>query len=204
MIDIEEIQKYVKQSMSTYRFNHTLGVVGTAKELSFRYGASEHKAIVAALLHDVAKEFSTSKKRNFCKDHNIYLDEYVNKNINLSHGMIGAHIARIKFNIQDEDILQAIANHTFGRKNMSTLEKIIYLSDIIEPNRMSYPGLEELRDITYQDLDRAMEKALNLTIIHLNSKNKQAHPVIYSMLTHYTESNILKSKESNNDRYKSL
>lgn len=196
-MDIEEIQKYAEQSMSFYRFNHTLGVVETAKELSLLYGENEHKAIVAALLHDVAKEFSTSKKRNFCKEHNIYLDEYINRNINLSHGMIAAHIARKKFNIQDEDILQAIENHTFGRKNMSALEKIIYLSDIIEPNRKSYLGLEELRKITYKDLDRAMEIALNLTVNHLNSNNKKAHPIIYSMLEQYSQINMQKNKESN-------
>ena len=51
------------------------------------------------------------------------------------HGPVGAWIAEHEFNITDEDILNAIRFHTTGRAGMSKLEKIIYIADMIEPNR---------------------------------------------------------------------
>ena len=53
----------------------------------------------------------------------------------LWHGPVGAIIARNEFGIEDEDILNAIRFHTTGRAGMSTLEKLIYVSDMIEPGR---------------------------------------------------------------------
>ena len=53
----------------------------------------------------------------------------------LLHGKVGAYIAKTKFDIDDEEILQAITWHTTGRPNMSLLEKIIFVADYIEPAR---------------------------------------------------------------------
>ena len=61
------------------------------------------------------------------------------------HGPVGAWIAENEFHITNEDILNAIRYHTTGRANMSKLEKIIYIADMIEPNR-KFDGVEELRE----------------------------------------------------------
>ena len=49
---------------------------------------------------------------------------------------------------------------------MSTLEKIIYVADYMEPNR-SFPGVEELRKLAATDLDAAMLMGLEMTAEHL-------------------------------------
>lgn len=185
--NIEYIKAYIKQNMSKYRYKHTLGVANTAKELANIYGINESNAMVAALLHDLAKESSNSEKRKFCKEHSIPLDEYLDKNISLSHGIIAAYIAKDQFDIQEEEVLLAISNHTLGRKNMCDLEKIIYLADIIEPSRSTYPGLESLRKLAYQDLNKAMQAAIKSNIDYLNSSNKQIHPIIYDIFEDYKE-----------------
>jgi nicotinate-nucleotide adenylyltransferase len=45
---------------------------------------------------------------------------------------------------------------------MSLLEKILYMADYIEPTR-SFPGLEHLHDLAYEDLDRAMLLGLEMS-----------------------------------------
>ena len=50
-----------------------------------------------------------------------------------------------KYGVTDPDILNAILNHTTGRPDMSLLEKIVWLSDYIEPGRKQAPNLPEIR-----------------------------------------------------------
>jgi nicotinate-nucleotide adenylyltransferase len=46
---------------------------------------------------------------------------------------------------------------------MTLLEKIIYLADYIEPTR-DFPGVEALRSLAYEDLDRAMLLGLQMSV----------------------------------------
>ncbi len=184
---INEIESYAKHLMSEKRFKHTRGVAQTAKELAEIHGTDTCQAVIAALLHDVAKEMPASQKREFCQKHNIGLDQYLDNNIALSHGYIAAKMAEKQCNIQDEDILNAISYHTLGRCNMSQLEKIIYLADMVEPGRKPYPGLDQLRQLTYCDLDHAMKFALTRNIRYLKAKNKTVHPIIYCILEEYNK-----------------
>jgi predicted HD superfamily hydrolase involved in NAD metabolism len=55
----------------------------------------------------------------------------------LIHGPLGAVIAKKDYGINDEEILKAIRIHTTGDTNMSLLDKIIFLSDFIEPGGLS-------------------------------------------------------------------
>ena len=71
--------------------------------------------------------------------------------------------------IEDEEILSAIRWHTTGKENMSKLDKIIYLADMIEPSR-DFSGVEELRNDSKDDLDKAMLNALTYTIKYLLEK----------------------------------
>lgn len=186
--DIGQIQiysDYVQEQMDDKRYRHTLGVVEVATDLAIIYGLDLYKARLSALFHDLAKEYPVDKKRELCKHYHIPMDDFLKDNIHLSHGLIAAKIVEDKFAIKDSNILKAINNHTLGAKNMSDLEKIIYISDIIEPSRKDSPQLNKLRILAYTDLDKAMKFALNRNIDYLTLKNKPIHPIIYSILKEY-------------------
>ncbi|CDI50238.1 metal dependent phosphohydrolase [Clostridium tetani 12124569] len=76
--------------------------------------------------------------------------------------------------IKDQDILNAIRYHTTGRENMTMLEKIIYLSDYIEPGR-KYPGVEKVRELAFQDIDKALINSFNITIKYVIEKDQVLH-----------------------------
>jgi len=97
------------------------------------------------------------------------------KNTELIHGPLGAKIANACYGIDDLEVLDAIKYHTIGRENMSMLDKIIYIADYIEPGR-SFPGVEEIREIVFLDLDDAIKKAMDNTILFLIKDNKLIHP----------------------------
>ena len=65
--------------------------------------------------------------------------------------------------ITDTDILNAIRFHTVGRADMSKLEKIVYLGDLVSAER-NYPDVEKYRAYALENLDNGMYKALEWLI----------------------------------------
>ena len=79
-------------------------------------------------------------------------------------------LARKRFGVEDPEVLSAIRWHTTGKKDMSLLDRIIYLADMIEPGRRPFPGMEEIRSAAYIDLDRAMRIAAGRTVRYVRSR----------------------------------
>ena len=58
---------------------------------------------------------------------------------------------------------------------MTTLEKIIYLADYIEPTR-DFDGVAELRELAEKDLNAAVLRGLEMTICDLKERGKEIDP----------------------------
>ena len=170
LLSVEEIKKYLKENLKESRYNHTLGVCEIALELAELNGVSKEKAEIAALAHDVAKNLSKEEMKKIIKDNNIILSNVEKENMNLWHSIIAPIVAEEKLGITDEDILDAVRWHTTGKEDMSVLTKIIYIADMIEPGR-SFPGLEDIRKETFEDLDKGVYTGLTHSIQFLLSKN---------------------------------
>ena len=169
MWGLEEIRDYLKDNLKPSRYGHTLGVVNTAIRLAEFYGEDKNKAEIAALCHDVAKNMSNDELRKIIDNENIILSIDEENTQELWHSIVGPVIARKVFEIEDEEILDAMRWHTTGKEDMTNLEKIIYLADLIEPSRM-FEGVDEIRGLAYKNLDSAMLKALTHTTIYLLTK----------------------------------
>lgn len=169
MDSIREIKEYIERNYSEKRKIHTEGVRVTAMELARRYGADPAKAELAALFHDMYRGVSENSLNYYVK--HLGLDEKYMNNCNLAHGKIAAIVMKRDFEITDDDIVNAVSYHTTGRENMSLLEKIIYLADAIEPNRV-YPGVDELRRLADEDLDKACLSSLTNTINFVRASGK--------------------------------
>ena len=176
MWSLEEINHCVKETIKGSRYSHTLGVVETAKELAKINGEDIQKAELAALIHDVAKYIPVDEQVKILEEHGYELDEITLKSPQVLHGFVGAIVAKEKFGIEDEMVLDAVKYHTLAKKDMSTLEKIIYIADYIEPGR-DFPGVEELREITREDLDKGVLKGLENTILFIIKQGNLIHPL---------------------------
>lgn len=170
MLSIQEMYLYLQNNLMEKRYNHTLGVVKTALELAEIYNVNKEKAEIAALSHDIAKNMKIYELKKIIDDEGISLTIDEENNVELWHSIVAPILGRKIFKIEDNDILNAMRYHTTGRENMSKLEKIIYLADLIEPSR-NFNGVDELRRISRQDLDLAMLKSLTHTIKYLLDKN---------------------------------
>ena len=183
--DIRKIRKKMEKVLDPKRFEHTLGVAYTASALAMCYDVDINKAQTAGLLHDCAKCMSNEKKLSICEKHHIPVNEVERKNPFLLHAKVGSYVAMKQFNIHDQDIINAILNHTTGRPGMSQLEKIIYIADYIEPGRKQAPNLTKLRRLAFQDLDQALLKVLDDTLHYLESINSPIDPMTQKTYEYY-------------------
>lgn len=186
-MDIIRLRKEMKKVQDTKRFEHTLGVAYTAAALAMRYGEDIRKAQVAGLLHDCAKCLSDEKLLRICEKNNLSISEIERRNPFLLHAKVGAVLACKKYGIADEDIIHAIYNHTTGRPQMSTLEKIIFIADYMEPGRKNAPNLEKIRKMAFVDLDETLCHILNDTMEYLKRSGGEIDPATETTRKYYCE-----------------
>ena len=172
--------KTVKSMLSTKRWQHTVRVALMAAQNCGRLDLSEKSAITSALFHDCAKELPLNDNR--LKDFKLYGDMPET----VFHQFSGAYLAEHYFGVKDPEIINAVRYHTTGRENMSPLEKLIFLCDMLEAGR-SYSGVEELRKVFEEDIDKALFAALERQVKHLNKKNQKIYYLTQNALDYLKE-----------------
>lgn len=184
---MEELRKAMKKVQDKERYEHTLGVAYTAACLATLNGVDIEKALRAGLLHDCAKCIAAEQKLSLCKKYDIEVSALEKRNPSLLHAKLGAKLAREKYDEKDEDVLNAIANHTTGRADMSMLEKIIFIADYIEPGRNKAKNLAEIRKMAFSDIDKALVSILQDTLIYLESSETETDPGTEETLEYYLQ-----------------
>jgi len=161
-IEMEKVQK-------KDRFDHTLGVAYTAANMAFVFDEDIEKAMTAGMLHDCAKCLPHDEQIKICKKYDVKLTDIELKNKKLIHAKAGMCLAKHKYGIDDEYILDAIRYHTTGRPNMTKLDKIIFTADYIEPNRKEIFELPIIRKEALSNLDMAVYHILKNTLAYLEN-----------------------------------
>ena len=155
------------------RVPHVMGVEEEAVRLAQRWGIDPEPARHAAILHDCTKYLELPEQLQLCRQYGVELDELEQVAVKLLHSKTGACIARAVFGEPDE-VYEAIFWHTTAKEDMTTLEKVIYLADYIEPNR-DFDGVERLRALCYQDLDKGLLLGVETTIQEMEERRLPIH-----------------------------
>lgn len=163
----DQIRYDLKNKLKASRYLHSIGVEEVCHDLAVIYRYDEEKAVLAGILHDCAKYLTDQELLANCEIYRLPVTEIESHCPYLLHAKVGAAFAINKYGITDLDILNAIAYHTTGRPGMSLLEKIVFVSDFIEPNRKSLPGLVEIREAAYTDIDLAVVKTSDNVLQYL-------------------------------------
>ncbi len=170
--DVKEIKKHLEEKLKPSRYMHTLGVADTAASLAFHYHYNDKKAYMAGLLHDCAKYMSNEELLIYCDSNGLEITAGEKMAPHLLHSKAGAYMAKEAYHIEDEDVLHAILVHTTGCPNMSLLDKIIFVSDYIEPNRDKAKRLTEIRQMSFLNLDFAILMILEDTMDYILGNNQ--------------------------------
>lgn len=174
MWDIDKMDEYLSNNLKKSRYEHSVSVMNTAVKLAEKYNENTFKAQTAGLIHDCAKNLSDEKILDILKKHGYTIDDVCRSYPQIMHGAAGSIIAEEIMGVHDKDILSAVKYHTTGKSNMSTLEKIIYIADYVEPLR-NFDGVDEIRKEVQVSLDGALIKAFDRTIEYVVESGKPLH-----------------------------
>ena len=173
-LPMEQLEQVAVSLVKPNRVAHILGCRDTAADLAVRWGANETDAARAGLLHDITKALDGPLQLTLCREYGMMLDAFHEKNPKTLHALTGSLVADRIFG-ENREVVAAIRSHTTGKANMNTLEKILYVADYMEPNR-DFPGVEKLRALAYEDLDKALKLGLEMTLELLKQQGREISP----------------------------
>ena len=173
-LSLEQLQETVVRLLKPNRVAHVLGCRQAAVELAKIYGVNETNAARAALLHDITKALDGPLQLTLCRSYGTILDDFSQKNPKTLHALTGSLVAERIFG-ENKAVVEAICCHTTGKADMTTLEKIIYVADYMEPNR-DFPGVERLRELAYRDITAALKLGLQMTLAMLKEQKREISP----------------------------
>jgi nicotinate-nucleotide adenylyltransferase len=170
---IDLILAALSQRLPRRRVLHCIGTAHAAVFLAGRWGANMEDALLAALLHDIAKQEPEESLRcllvESCGD--IAAEAPFHK---VWHAAAGSVVARRDFGVNDA-VAHAILLHPTGDANMTLLDQIIFLADYMEPSR-AWDGVNDLRALARQDLQAAVDDAIQRKTAHVRERGIELHP----------------------------
>ncbi|MEE3467283.1 MAG: nicotinate (nicotinamide) nucleotide adenylyltransferase [Eubacterium sp.] len=192
----KDLLKCLRATLRPKRYRHTMGVADTAEILGNLYNGADatlaERARLAGLLHDCAKYYTNEEQIALCDTYGIALTQTERENPSLIHGKLGAYLAEQRYGVSDEEIQNAIRFHTVGRPEMTTLEKIIYIADYIEPGRVipeALHPLDDLRTRVMHDLDGTLVLVIENTIDYLKKTGRTIDEASMATLSYYKGGN---------------
>jgi predicted HD superfamily hydrolase involved in NAD metabolism len=150
-----------------------------ASKLAAVIGEDPEKAAIAGLLHDSATGLDYATQLKILTDNNDDPGIEGRSCPWVLHGPAGKYLVTKEFGIADEDILNAICYHTYGREDLTRLDKIVMIADFTDPTR-TIPEIAdtqaEVRKMALVDLDKAVLITIDSTLSFLIEKGMQIHP----------------------------
>ena len=174
-MEYNEILVTLANELRPARFRHCRDVSQTAVRLAERWDADIEKARLAGILHDCARNLKGEELLKTSRQFGMIPSPLELLQPALIHAPLGAIIAERRFGISEPQVLQAIRRHTTGAPQMTLLDKVIYLSDCIEPGR-NFSGVRKIRDMAVEDLDAAVLLAYEHSILFVVANGGLLHP----------------------------
>jgi predicted HD superfamily hydrolase involved in NAD metabolism len=178
---IEAAEELARGRLSDKRYAHTLRVADTAEYLAGLHDLEPGRARLAALIHDAAREMQKDEYLRLAEEWRIPHEAFERENPKLLHGPVAAEMSRRSLGLEDEEVLDAVREHTVGKAGMSDLSLALYLADKIEPER-DYPSVEKVRKLAKRDLREATAEALRRAVAYSEARGKPVHPASREML----------------------
>lgn len=171
-----KVQAWAESRIKPKRLTHVRGVVEACDHLAHLYAPDDvMRARLAGWIHDSAKHLPEDEFITIAEAHHWPITDVERQVPDLLHGAVGYLLMADTFGIHDPALQSACTNHTTGDPAMNTLDKVVFLGDLIEPSR-DFDGVEPLRQLAERDLDAAILMAVDATIIHLIKRNRILDP----------------------------
>lgn len=171
-----EIINFLSLDISKPRLDHCLRVESKALELAPYFQIPLDIVSPAALLHDLCREYSRDKLLKLAINFDIVIDDIEKAEPLLLHGPVAAAIVQNNIGINHPLVLEAIKYHITGAPGLTSLSKLIFISDFIEPGRTFEQARILRKKASELTLDHLLLKVYNRTIEYVIRQGFLIHP----------------------------
>lgn len=170
------VQQYLQQSLSSKRFHHCLRVENTGVALAKQFGVDPEKVSLAALLHDICREYSGDSLLKLAAKFDILLDDLDRVEPVLLHGAVGAAVAAAEFGITDPEISEAIGHHITGGAGIGPVAQVVFMADFLEPGRKFEAACNLRNAVAELSFDQLLQGVYDQTLRYLMEQSYTIHP----------------------------
>ena len=183
--DFVALREKIREYMSEKRYQHTLGVELSARQIA-EYCLPERidEIAIAALLHDIAKEQPKHLQYDYALMSGFAVTDDDLDTLPALHSFAAPYFIKRDFpELVTDDILSATFNHTVGSPKISIFDEIVFVADYIEENR-EYQHCRQMREFLLNSLSfdktdsdninalhRAFVRIVEFTITYLSDRN---------------------------------
>ena len=159
--------------------SHIYRVVEIARELAVCHGIDQEQAALAALAHDVARAMTDGELLRRAAGMGLPIGVVDRRVPILLHGPVGAEILQQEAGLTDISIYKAVYWHTTANPDLDELGKVVFIADKLDPAKIdSYPYLPQIRQMAFQDMDRAILHFLTRQAMDRLNRGELVHPVM--------------------------
>ena len=173
MPPFDEIRRELRERLSPPRADHVLRVVDTAVRLAGLHGCDRAQAETAALLHDWYREVPDAEIVALARDCGALGPEERPDQVvpTALHGPVAARLLPRRWPELPAAVCAAIDRHTTGAPDMTLLDCLLYVADMVEPGH-TYNGVEALRAAAEVDLRQAALAGMTATMQRLLQRGR--------------------------------
>ncbi|PLV60309.1 bis(5'-nucleosyl)-tetraphosphatase (symmetrical) YqeK [Thermotoga sp. KOL6] len=162
---VSELETIVSRILSKRRITHVRSVIDFSKKLGEIYGVDLDRLELAALSHDMFRDIPPRKLLKIAQVYGLEISELERIHPVLLHGKVAAEYLKRRFNVNDEEVLLAVAYHTSGHVSFKEIGKILFIADSLEYTR-DFPGVDVLRKIAFRSLEEGFFQVLKNKIFY--------------------------------------
>lgn len=158
----------VRLMVKPKRYEHVLRVASLARDIALAAGLDPERAYAAGILHDIARDLPDSELLRLAPPEN----EIDRLHPLALHGRAGRTLLE-SWGYHDEDVLEAVEDHTTGPRSSSGIAACVYVADVSEPGR----GVNaDIRELALHDLNAALARAIGSKVTYLQGRGITVHP----------------------------
>jgi len=191
---IRTLTALLKARLSKKRFTHSVNVARSSQMLAEQWGADPERAYLAGLLHDCCKEIPFPEQEELMRSGLFPVSETEWSSKPVWHGIAAAAYMHAELGIDDEEVLNAARWHTVGCANMTRLEEVVYMADLISEDR-TYRDVDRFRKLAMNDLDKAMFCAFEYAIESLLKKSLPLPVSTVEAYNYYVEKLAIRNRK---------
>ena len=182
---VKKLTEYARKHEKQSRFEHSLRVADMCVMLCRHFGLDEQKGYIAGIGHDICKDIPKEKMIELARKDGQPITNFELGVPSVLHGRAAAVKMKKKFGIDDEEILEAVANHVSCKKGICDIGKVLFLADKTEPNRPQ--STEEYRaNLLKLSLDGMLHQVLVENYEYIKRKGHVVYPDTEKMIEYYS------------------